>query len=177
MDNLQRIKTTSRRIKKTCSGLIFCLPLLLAIQWFFFNHLPLLRNLPFIYGIPDYLPSMTRFLACLVEMIPLSVVLYGLLRLRELFLLYENGMIFTEKNVFCFRSLGRVLILWVICHVIKTPLLSSVLIMNDPPGPIKGVLTLEPAHFVCIFVGLVILTITWVMDEARKIQEDQTLFI
>ena len=36
---------------------------------------------------------------------------------------------------------------------------------------------LDSSDFGGIFVGVMILTITWVMDEARKIKEDQELFI
>jgi hypothetical protein len=176
MDNLQRIQITSRWIKKICSVLIFCLPLLLAFFWIFANNFLGARPLPFINYIPDHLTGSTRFLAFLAEMIPLSAVVYGLLRLRELFRLYENEMIFTENNVSCFRRLGWALIVWVECDVIKTPLLSLILTM-DSPGGHRGMLAIASPHIACILVGIVILIIAWVMDEARKIHEDQSLFI
>jgi hypothetical protein len=176
MDNLQRIKIASRWIKKICSVLIFCLPLSLAFFWIFVNNFLEIRPLPFVNYVPDHLTGLTRFLSFLAEMIPLSVVVYGLLRLRELFRLYENEMIFTEKNVSCFRRLAWALIVWVECDVIKTALLSLVLTMDSPVGHI-GMLKITTPHLACILVGIVILIIAWVMDEARKIQEDQTLFI
>jgi hypothetical protein len=178
MDNSQRITTASRRLKKVCSGLIIFLPLINAVFWVFFNPL---RAIGFPVSLPipvNYdLPGLTRFLAFLVELIPLSAVVYGLLKLRALFMLYQNGMIFTAKNVSCFRSLGRTLIAWMICDVIRNALLSVVLTMNNPPGQKIFTVGLNSADFTGIFVGIVIIIIAWVMDEARKIQEDQELIL
>lgn len=113
----------------------------------------------------------------MTEMIPMAAMIYGLLKLRELFGLYEKGLIFTEKNVTCFRSLGRTLIIWVICDVVKNSLISIVLTLPNPPGHRMITVGLYSADFTAIFVGIVILIIAWVMDEARKIQEDQALII
>lgn len=181
MDNSQRITTASRRLKKICTGLIFCFPLYITIFWVLFNNDPqhggpdMLRRLP-VHVIND-LSTLTRFFAFLVDMIPTSVIVYGLVILRELFRLYENGMIFTEKNVSCFRSLGRTLVVWMVCDVIRRLLLSIVLTINNPPGQKEFVLVFDAADFICLFVGFVILAIAWVMDEARKIHEDQASFI
>jgi hypothetical protein len=178
MDNSQRITIASRKLKKVCSGLIVLLPLVCILFWTFFNQinsggfpmsLPVLVN--------HDLPALTRFLSFLSELIPLSAVIYGLLKLRALFMLYQNGKIFTEENVTCFRSLGRSLIAWMICDVIRNSLLSMILTMDNPAGQKILLVGLNPADFTGIFVGIVILIITWVMDEARKIQEEQASFI
>jgi hypothetical protein len=118
-----------------------------------------------------------RLLAIATEMIPLTPMIYGLVKLKELFRLYENGHIFTTGNVACFRSLGRTLIAWVLCNVLKNSLLSVVLTLPHPPGQRIITLGLYSSEFTAIFVGIVILIIAWVMDEARMIQEDQALII
>ena len=176
MDNSQRIPIASRRLKKICSWLIFCFPLFVLYYWLFFN--PLLREIrPLPFPVNDDLPNIYRYSALLIEMISISVVVYGLLRLRELFSLYENGMIFTEKNVVCFRSMGWTLIVWTICNLIKDTLLSHVL-PNDPPFPAHYMpIPIHLADVACIFVGIITIIIAWVMDEARKIHEDQSLFL
>jgi hypothetical protein len=123
------------------------------------------------------LPGLIRLLAAVTEMIPMAAMIYGLLKLKDLFGLYESGFIFTDRNVACFRSLGRALIAWVICNVVKNSLLSVVLTLPNPPGHRVVTLGLYSADFTAIFVGIVILFIAWVMDEARKLQEDQALII
>ena len=178
MENSQRITTVSRNLRRTCTGLIYGLPIACALVWTFFNRLyTLVPMIPLPVHVNPDLTALTRFLAFLVDLIPLGAVIYGLQKLRSLFGLYENRMIFTEQNVDCFRSLGRALILWVIGDVVRNSLLSVVLTINNPPGQRVITFGLYSADFTAIFVGIVILVISWVMDEGRKIQEDQALIV
>ena len=110
-------------------------------------------------------------------MIPMVVIIFGLRKLESLFSLYEQGLIFTESNVKCFRSLGRGLIVWVGCDVVRNSLLSIVLTLDNPPGHRVVTVGLGSADFTAVFVGIVVLIISWVMDEGRKIQEDQALIV
>jgi Protein of unknown function (DUF2975) len=77
----------------------------------------------------------------------------------------------------CYRSLGRILMAWVACDVVNHTLLGIVLTLDRGPGQRLLVLGLDGGDFTGIFVGLAILIIAWVMDEARQIQEDQALII
>jgi len=180
MDNTQRITVASRRLRRTCTGLILLLPLASILFWVFFNpiyHSASSSMIPLPVPVTQDLSVLTRLLAAATEMIPLAAMIYGLLKLRELFGLYGAGQIFTARNVACFRSLGRTLIAWVVCDLIKNSLLSIVLTLPNPPGQRMITLGFYSADFAAIFVGIVILIIAWVMDEARKIQEDQALII
>ena len=183
MENTRRITIASRRLRRTCTVLIYLLPLISAVFWAFFNQLfdpassvPT-SMVPLPAPVTQELPGLVRLGAFVTELIPLSAMIYGILKLRELFGLYEKGLIFTAKNVACFRSLGRTLIVWVICDVVTNSLLSVVLTLPNPPGHRMITVGLYSADFTAIFVGIVILIIAWVMDEARKIQEDQALII
>jgi hypothetical protein len=178
MQNTERITTASRKLRRLCTGLIFCLPVICALFWIFFNQFfSKVPMIPLPVRVTDDLPALTRFLAFLADLIPLAIMIAGLQRLRDLFRLYEKGLIFTEENVNCFRSLGRILIIWVACDVVRRTLLGLVLTMFNPPGRRILTIGLDSADFTGVFVGIVVLIISWVMDEARKIQEDQALFI
>lgn len=178
MENTQRITTLSRKLRRICNGLIYGLPVVCGLVWIFFNQLyAYAPMMPLPTHVDHDLPGLTRFFAFLVDLIPLGAVMYGLGRLRSLFLLYENGLIFTEQNVRCFRSLGRTLIVWVVCHVVRTTLLSVILTIDNPPGKRIIALMFDSGDFAGVFVGVVVLTISWVMDEGRKIQEDQALIV
>ncbi len=179
MDNTQRITSVSRKFKLICIGLIFSLPVISALFWLFFNQLYAMMGpmIPLPVRLDHDLVAKTRFLAFLSDLLPLGVTLYGLLRLKDLFGLYEKGSIFTEENVNCFRSLGRTLIVWVACDVVSNSLLSIVLTLDNPPGRRMIAVGLNSGEFTGIFVGAVVLIISWVMDEARKIQEEQALII
>lgn len=178
MDNAQRITTVSRKLRLVCIGLIILQPIACALFWTFFNWLYAKAPMvPLPVHVDHDLSAMTRFLAFLTELPPLAVEIYGLKRLKDLFRLYENGMIFTGENVDCFRSLGRILIVWVACDVLRSSLLSIVLTLHNPPGHRIITLGFDSAELTALFVGIVVVIISWVMDEARKIKEDQALII
>jgi len=60
---------------------------------------------------------------------------------------------------------------------VRTSLLSVILTMGKPPGQRLLVVGLDSGDFTGVFVGVVVLIISWVMDEGRKIEEDQALII
>jgi uncharacterized membrane protein YvlD (DUF360 family) len=178
MENPQHIIVASRRLRRICTGLIIFLPVICATFWVFFNRIRGSTSMiPLPVPVTGDLSGLTRLLAFLTELVPMTALIYGLMKLRELFSYYEKGLIFAGKNVACFRSLGRALIAWVICDVAKNSLLSIVLTLHNPPGQRLITIGLYSADFTAVFVGIVILFIAWVMDEARKIQEDQALII
>ena len=178
MENSQRITTVSRNLRRLCTGLIYGLPVVCALFWIFFNRLyRLTPMIPLPVHVNPDLPALTRFGAFLVDLIPLAAVIFGLQKLRTLFRLYETRLIFTEQNVDCFRSLGKALILWVIANVVRNTLLSVVLTIHNPPGQRVITFGLYSTDFTGIFVGIIILVISWVMDEGRKIQEEQALIV
>ena len=178
MDNKERIIRASRILKRICMLLVFLVPVICALYWIFFNqvrHLPNMANFP--VPVTGNLPAFSRILAFFTDLIPLSVLVYGLFVLTRLFALYENGIIFAKANVDCFNRLGRAMIIWVVCHFLNNSLISIALTLHNPPGHRMITVGLEGAEFSALFVGGIILTVTWVMDEARKIKEDYELFI
>jgi len=178
VENTQRITIMSMRLKKTCTVLIYCLPLVSGLFWFFFNWLyARVPMIPLPVRLDHEVDGITRLFAFLADMIPVSVVIFGLFRLRILFSLYEKALIFTEQNVDCFRSLGRALILWAVCDVIRTSLLSVILTLQNPPGQRMITVSFDSGEFTGVFVGIVVLIISWVMDEGRKIEEEQALIV
>jgi hypothetical protein len=178
MGNTQRIIAVSRKLRLACKWLIICLPGIYGLFWTFFNHFYTIGPLiPLPVRVDHDLSILSRFLAFLTDMIPMGVIIYGLRKLESLFSLYENGLIFTEQNVQCFRSLGRALLVWVACDVVRNSLLSIALTLDNPPGQRVITLGFGSADFTAVFVGIVVLIISWVMDEGRKIHEDQALIV
>lgn len=78
----------------------------------------------------------------------------------RLFQLYGRGILFSAKNVTCIRFLGWWLMIgWVIDYQMQG-LLKDLSLSTTP-----------------LFVGLLIIFIAWIMDEGRKIQEEQELTV
>ncbi len=178
MENTERITAVSRKLRLTCIGLIICLPLLCAVFWVFFNRIyAIAPMIPLPVRVDNDIPALSRMLAFLCDMVPISAIIYALFKLKNLFLLYETGRIFTGQNVDCYRGLGRTLMVWVACDIVNRTLLGIVLTLDNPPGKRLLVIGLDGGDFTGIFVGIAVLIISWVMDEARKMQEEQALII
>ncbi len=178
MENTQRITHVSRKLRLICIGLIICLPVLCAVFWVLFNRIyAMAPMIPLPVRVDHDIPAFSRLLAFLCDLVPLSAVIYALLKLKNLFLLYEKGHIFTGQNVDCYRSLGRTLMVWVACDIVNRTLLGIVLTLDNPPGKRLLVIGLDGGDFTGIFVGVAVLIISWVMDEGRKMQEEQALII
>ncbi len=178
MENTQRITNVSRKLKMVCIGLIVCLPVLCAVFWVFFNRIyAMAPMIPLPVRVDHDISSLNRSLAFLCDLLPLAALIFALLKLKNLFSLYERGCIFTERNVDCYRALGRTLMVWVACDIVNRTLLGVVLTLDNPPGKRLLVIGLDGGDFTGIFVGVAVLIISWVMDEARKMQEEQALII
>ena len=87
-----------------------------------------------------------------------SFVCSGLL--FALFNLYRRGIFFSAKNTRLIRALGYYLMVdWLIDYLLQ--------------GAVRDMqLSTTP-----LFIGLIIIFVSWIMDEGRKIQEEQELTV
>ncbi|MFH1035388.1 MAG: DUF2975 domain-containing protein [Pseudomonadota bacterium] len=176
MDALRRIARSSRRL-----GLVFRLgmwltPVLVATFWLWVGHNSVLqRQLPVPLD-PD-LPDWAKVWGFGVSMLPGAVVMYILALLGRLFRLYEQGQFFTSANVAIFQRLGWCILIWAASDFLRVAGLGIVLTLHRPAGQRLLVLSLGSDQILMALIGLVVLTIAWVMDEARKIEEDRALII
>lgn len=78
----------------------------------------------------------------------------------RLFRLYGRGILFSARNVTCIRFLGWWLIVdWVIGYQMQG--LAKDMSLSTTP----------------VFIGLLTIFVAWIMDEGRKIQEEQALTV
>lgn len=172
-ENLIRIQSVSSKFSALFSFLIICTPVSIFLFWLFFNSLPtgFKGDLP--VSTSNSLSHLTLALAFLVCMIPGSVTVYALITLKELFKLYEKAVVFSSRNVNCFRRLGYTLVFWVIAKMISTSLLSIVLSFNNPPGERQLVVQIGSTDIATLVFGAIVLVISWVMNEACKLNDEQ----
>ncbi len=168
-----RIRRTSQRYRLLFNALIVCVPVLDLLFWASFNHLPegLTSGLP--VAPLQKLSALSLALAFLVSLLPTGVAVYGLITLRALFRFYESGIVFSADTVRYFRRLGYVLIAWVIANAAFTPLISIVLSFTNPPGQRAMVAQFDILDITTLLIGGVVLSISWVMNEGRKLEDEQ----
>ena len=180
MANLDRIRKTSRRFEVICLVLIVLLPLLAVIYWTLFDHFPphmqaMLHAEAASEAYP--LTALNRLAALVVTLLPISAVVYGLTVMIRLLRLYQQGHIFSAPNVACFRDLGRAMILLAGAGFLSVPLYGLALTFNRPPGQSLLTIGLSSDHLMTLFLGGVLLLISWVMDEGRQLAEDNALIV
>lgn len=176
--NTDRIRRTSRLFIRVLLMFMVLVPLGDCILWIFMNDLlgPIQHEL-----LPSYvrlpLPVKARFLGWVVSLLQLAVFLYATATLLRLFRLYEQGRIFDDENVRCFSLLSRSLICWCVMGVLVDPLQSIALTLHHPEGQRMLSLGLSSDDLSFLLVGGILAVISWVMEEARKIKEEQELTI
>jgi hypothetical protein len=117
------------------------------------------------------------FMGFIFSLLPNIVMIYGIIILRRLFSLYEKEIIFSKDNVRCFRRMGWALIGLFIANTISNALLTAVLSWANPPGRRVIALAFTSGDFTPLVLGMVVLFISWAMDEGRRIKEEQEQFI
>lgn len=171
-ENLNRIQRVSKSFKLLCSALLIITPLLPVFYWSFFNSLSLdfTDDLPIAINGP--LPISTLLMACLVSFLPVSATVYGLWNLRKLFSLYQQAVVFTDKNANYLRKFGISLFFWVAANKIFSSLISVILSMNLAPGERMLVITINSEDIATLVIGAVIVLVSWVMKEAAILEDE-----
>lgn len=177
MDNILRIKRMSGKLRAVSALLFWATPALCAVYWLYFNEFPEVMKAKIgILGRPE-LSIVNRVLCFVATMLPAGVAMYGFSVLRGLFGLYSGGEIFSARNVACYRKLGRTLLYWAGAVFLNTTLISLAASVGMPPGQRHVTVGFGSIELVALFAGAVALVISWVMDEGRRIEEEQALTI
>ncbi|MEI6242228.1 MAG: DUF2975 domain-containing protein [Chlamydiota bacterium] len=120
------------------------------------------------------LTSGQKFFAFLTSLIPLSISLIILYFLVKLFSLYESLIIFTEKNVKLIRNIGYTILFGEALHfIIYEPLFSLAVTFSNPPGQRMIKISIQGENIAWICAGFLLILISWIMNEGRKLQEEQ----
>jgi hypothetical protein len=178
MDTKKRVQTLSRNLRIVFTAVFIFIPIIQTVFWIFFNQLPvgvIPNNLPVAVG--QNLPLSTRLMALAISFIVSGVSMACVYYLIRLFRNYEKAAIFTEGSVKCLNSLGRLLIWLFAAGIIEQPLMSMALTMHNPPGHHILRVGLSSDNIIVLLIGIVVVLIAWVMEEGRKLQEEQRLTV
>lgn len=123
------------------------------------------------------LPWETRLLGLAVTFIPLGIGMLCLWWLVRLFSCFSNGEIFTQSTVKYIRYLGWTMVAGVVATPIYDAILTFVLTMHNPPGERLVSISLESADFEELITAGVIILVSWIMEEGRKLREADELTV
>ncbi len=123
------------------------------------------------------LPWSTRVLGLAVSMIPTGVTMLSLWWLIRLFSCFVGGEIFTENTVKYIRYLGWTMVAGVVAAPIHEALLTTVLTIHNAPGERMVMISLESTDFEQLVTAGVIILVSWIMEEGRKLREADELTV
>ncbi|WP_419778385.1 DUF2975 domain-containing protein [Maridesulfovibrio sp.] len=129
---------------------------------------------------PEYLGPLTggqKFLGLLASA-PYAVLgMFCSWQLFKLFGLYSQGHIFTAENSSCYSKAAWALLIGEVIYPFTQTAVSYIATMNNPVGERLIMVSFDDANIGNIVVACVILAISWVMDEGRKLQDEAELTI
>ncbi|MBI9079390.1 MAG: DUF2975 domain-containing protein [Pseudodesulfovibrio sp.] len=110
-------------------------------------------------------------------MVPGAAIMYVYWTLSRLFDLYARGVFFGKENVSCYRAIGYGLICQQLLFTVEEVLQTFFLTMHNLEGEKIISISFDDTNASLLVVGLMIILISRIMDEGRKIQEEQSLTV
>lgn len=181
---MERIQKWSRYIRILFQWVIIVIPIVTLVDWVIFDaaEIRMLQTFKFLEGanimIPETIPYSTRWISFIIAMIPRGILMFIFYHLVKLFKLYEIGYIFTMDNIRHIKICAYATLVWLIAHFFEYILLILALTINNPKGSrYLSVRFGTACDFYSIIISIVIIIIAHVMDEARKIKNENELTI
>ncbi|WP_319542579.1 DUF2975 domain-containing protein [uncultured Pseudodesulfovibrio sp.] len=130
----------------------------------------------------EYMPAFPlawsiRLLGLAVDMIPTAIGMLSLWWLVRLFSCFAAGEIFTQNTVTYIRRTGWTMLIGVCVGPIHEALMTVVLTMHNSPGNRLVSITLDSANIEELIIAGVIILVSWIMEEGRKLREVNELTV
>jgi hypothetical protein len=179
---------TNKIMKISCllkwSALLLCaaLPLMEAGYWIT-NGYPFLS--PFfsfneaLWGMGEHaitwakINDMQKFLGFLIDLIPMVFSIAALFYLSQVFAAFQRKELFEKKNVQILKKAGWALVWGQIVYPFHSAALSLAMTYRNPVGERQIAVGFGSDQFKILAIGLSILLISWVFEEAVKLREEQ----
>ena len=183
---MNRIKIVSFYVARLFDFIIIALPVYIIFQWIFvdaaylipYEALPIDTVVGIIHWDKIQWTSLSRFIACCSQLIGFTPFLGILYYLSQICHRYELGAIFTITNAQCYYQIGKLLFFdALLAQPISGGLWVGAITFSNPVGQRCIHITLGTPNVMALFMGLLVVFISWVMIEGSKIQDEQQLII
>ena len=130
-------------------------------------------NLPLL----DYLPIKLKVYGYFINLIPIVIDMAILFILIRLFRRFEKGSIFTISNVKRIRRIGWLMLIGEIIQPFYALLLSFTMTYANPPGFRFAYLGVNLQNVTLAVVAMLIILVSWIIQEGHKINEENSLTV
>ncbi|MCJ2164577.1 MULTISPECIES: DUF2975 domain-containing protein [unclassified Pseudodesulfovibrio] len=186
-----RIQSLSRVIRSILVVVLIASPLIVGLIWlsggeilmgdaqsgmtFQFLGDDLLTDGELALTVP--LPWEARILGLSVTMIPVGIGMIATWWLICLFGCFARGEVFTQSSVSYISRTGWTMVASVVTLPIYQLLLSWVLTMHNQPGERLLSISLDLNDLEKIITAAIIILVSWIMEEGRKLRENDDLTV
>lgn len=177
---MDKIKNISYKFSLIFKILLIIYPCIQASIWLGFLptmngyfsglHLPIPVNL-------EALRFQWRLLGFLVALVPTSIIMFGFYYLIKLFQLYVKGVVFAQQNIYYIRKIALMFLLQVVATIVIQPFLSLILTLDAAPGGHIISIGLRGEEISNLIIAGIVFLIAWIMEEARKLDEERALTV
>ena len=181
---LGKIERLSRALRFIFMSFFTLIPIIAVLFWVFFDEVRSFEYMNDINGvslaglpIPSPTPPIIKALGFAVSLIPTGIDMAVMFFLARLFGLYAKGKIFTGENVRYIKKIGVTLLIGQALSPVYQALLSAALTCQNPAGERMIRIGFSDANITSVTTALVVIVAAWIMDEGRKINEEQALTI
>ena len=184
---MQKIQRVSFLFRVLFQVLFIAIPI--ALIYFWINAPAPIPPATVPYGVSlSFIPEGTEILAPLTTNIKLlgfvicllpvgigEIILYALIKL---FRSYEKGEIFMIESVQWIKRIGWTLLIGqILVNPIFEALISYVLTMHNPPHHRYAFISFHAVNVGLMLMAILTILISWIMADACKLREEQTLTI
>ena len=177
---MSQLQIYSYRVAFICRLFLFLLPVGIVYFWLTiqtqYSYLSMTGLVQFGLDIHELTQSslsmQTRLISIFVSLLYSLILMRALILLMTLFNRYKNGDIFTQENTQLYKKLGFSVFYWIIAGVLYNAVMTVVLSFNNPPGQRILSVSFTGVDLLSLFVGFLIVMVSWVMQEAYKIRDE-----
>lgn len=171
---LARLGQGIKRLIWLVGGLSTCVAI---VRWFVFDVRAWLPPTLAAYTPSGTLDIEQRLAGFCIELIPLAVAIYVLVILYRICDRCICGELFGSKTGLSYRKLGRGLILLGAANGLYTTLITVVLTYSPNSGNLKIPLGLSTADLYLMVVGVAVVMLGHVMEEAHRIHHENSMIV
>ena len=185
-DSTKKIRTLSSVLKIVFLFAAFSLPIITAGAWITDGY-PFLNPVIHWSIIPEItsavikplaeMAASTKFVGFLISLIPVAFQTAALALLVKLFGLFERFEFFSQECVTCIRKLGFCLLIGQLVYPFYIALLTLALTINNAPGERNISVAFGTEQMNLVVIATIIILVSWIMNEGRKLQEEQAATI
>jgi len=171
---MSEIELFSKKISKLFQIFFIGTPIFTIIFWLYPEQMLSMGINPF--PIPQEqvtFNGVSKLLGFGISLFPTTIVMILLYLVIRLFKNYQKGEVFNQNNISYYKKLGKYLFLLACVNFLCTGLMSVALSFQNPHGQRFLCLSIGTAQILPILIGLVIIGISHVMNEAFRIEEEQ----